>query len=198
MQLYSSMDFGRKWQLVHDNVMPGRFYWYDYVDPIFELLSTATDCNLCNDSVHDLMLSEVSSDLLSKPNLLHSSQAQNWLSMSRRLEGILCLSFHSTNMTCCFCCCCRLVILTAQAQGSEYWCKSVYPCLSSYVSKPSVFFRQDIKDIAWRTFSQHTWTMWYLMKKKNMVDVCAIFVLLNTIPLCSICQIVIFQQTTIP
>ncbi|XP_053292323.1 VPS10 domain-containing receptor SorCS3 [Pleuronectes platessa] len=26
-KLYSSMDFGRKWQLVHDHVMPGRFYW---------------------------------------------------------------------------------------------------------------------------------------------------------------------------
>ncbi|XP_034040761.1 VPS10 domain-containing receptor SorCS3 [Thalassophryne amazonica] len=26
-KLYSSMDFGKKWQLVHDNVMPGRFYW---------------------------------------------------------------------------------------------------------------------------------------------------------------------------
>uniref|UniRef100_A0A8C3AQQ8 Sortilin related VPS10 domain containing receptor 3b n=1 Tax=Cyclopterus lumpus TaxID=8103 RepID=A0A8C3AQQ8_CYCLU len=26
-KLYSSMDFGRKWQLIHDNVMPGRFYW---------------------------------------------------------------------------------------------------------------------------------------------------------------------------
>ncbi|XP_034464332.1 VPS10 domain-containing receptor SorCS3 [Hippoglossus hippoglossus] len=26
-KLYSSMDFGRKWQLVHDDVMPGRFYW---------------------------------------------------------------------------------------------------------------------------------------------------------------------------
>ncbi|XP_058508169.1 VPS10 domain-containing receptor SorCS3 [Solea solea] len=26
-KLYSSLDFGRKWQLVHDNVMPGRFYW---------------------------------------------------------------------------------------------------------------------------------------------------------------------------
>ncbi|KAF7220419.1 VPS10 domain-containing receptor SorCS3 [Nothobranchius furzeri] len=26
-KLYSSMDFGRKWQLVHDSVMPGRFYW---------------------------------------------------------------------------------------------------------------------------------------------------------------------------
>ncbi|XP_041866105.1 VPS10 domain-containing receptor SorCS3 [Melanotaenia boesemani] len=26
-KLYSSMDFGRKWQFVHDNVMPGRFYW---------------------------------------------------------------------------------------------------------------------------------------------------------------------------
>uniref|UniRef100_A0A3Q3MYC9 Sortilin related VPS10 domain containing receptor 3b n=1 Tax=Mastacembelus armatus TaxID=205130 RepID=A0A3Q3MYC9_9TELE len=26
-KLYSSMDFGRKWQLVHENVMPGRFYW---------------------------------------------------------------------------------------------------------------------------------------------------------------------------
>uniref|UniRef100_A0A3P8SJK5 Sortilin related VPS10 domain containing receptor 3b n=1 Tax=Amphiprion percula TaxID=161767 RepID=A0A3P8SJK5_AMPPE len=50
-KLYSSMDFGRKWQLVHDNVMPGRFYWYDYVDPIFEL-------------VHDPLLSEGSHDLL--------------------------------------------------------------------------------------------------------------------------------------
>lgn len=29
LQLYSSMDFGRKWNFVHDNVMPGRFYWYD-------------------------------------------------------------------------------------------------------------------------------------------------------------------------
>lgn len=29
LQLYSSVDFGRKWQLVHENVMPGRFYWYD-------------------------------------------------------------------------------------------------------------------------------------------------------------------------
>ncbi|XP_054654602.1 VPS10 domain-containing receptor SorCS3 isoform X2 [Dunckerocampus dactyliophorus] len=26
-KLYSSMDFGKKWQLVHDNVMLGRFYW---------------------------------------------------------------------------------------------------------------------------------------------------------------------------
>ncbi|XP_051935354.1 VPS10 domain-containing receptor SorCS3 isoform X1 [Hippocampus zosterae] len=26
-KLYSSMDFGKRWQLVHDNVMPGRFYW---------------------------------------------------------------------------------------------------------------------------------------------------------------------------
>ncbi|XP_062319686.1 VPS10 domain-containing receptor SorCS3 [Osmerus eperlanus] len=26
-KLYSTMDFGRKWQLVHENVMPGRFYW---------------------------------------------------------------------------------------------------------------------------------------------------------------------------
>uniref|UniRef100_A0A667YBF1 Sortilin related VPS10 domain containing receptor 3b n=1 Tax=Myripristis murdjan TaxID=586833 RepID=A0A667YBF1_9TELE len=26
-KLYSSLDFGRKWQLVHDDVMPGRFYW---------------------------------------------------------------------------------------------------------------------------------------------------------------------------
>lgn len=38
LQLYSSMDFGRKWQLVHDNVMPGRFYWYDYA--IFFLFLT--------------------------------------------------------------------------------------------------------------------------------------------------------------
>lgn len=30
LQLYSSMDFGKKWQLVHENVMPGRFYWYDF------------------------------------------------------------------------------------------------------------------------------------------------------------------------
>uniref|UniRef100_A0A3B5AIP4 VPS10 domain-containing receptor SorCS3-like n=1 Tax=Stegastes partitus TaxID=144197 RepID=A0A3B5AIP4_9TELE len=43
-KLYSSMDFGRKWQLVHDNVMPGRFYWYDYLDPIFELFSAVIDC----------------------------------------------------------------------------------------------------------------------------------------------------------
>uniref|UniRef100_A0A3Q3JX12 PKD domain-containing protein n=1 Tax=Monopterus albus TaxID=43700 RepID=A0A3Q3JX12_MONAL len=47
-KLYSSMDFGRKWQLVHDNVMPGRFYWYDYVNPIFE-------------HVHNPVLSEGSS-----------------------------------------------------------------------------------------------------------------------------------------
>lgn len=26
-KLYSSMDFGRKWQFVHENVMLGRFYW---------------------------------------------------------------------------------------------------------------------------------------------------------------------------
>ncbi|KAM9809187.1 VPS10 domain-containing receptor SorCS3 isoform 1-T3 [Syngnathus typhle] len=26
-KLYSSVDFGKRWQLVHDNVMPGRFYW---------------------------------------------------------------------------------------------------------------------------------------------------------------------------
>ncbi|XP_053730343.1 VPS10 domain-containing receptor SorCS3 [Synchiropus splendidus] len=26
-KLYSSLDFGKRWQLVHDNVMPGRFYW---------------------------------------------------------------------------------------------------------------------------------------------------------------------------
>lgn len=31
LQLYSSMDFGKKWQLVHENVMPGRFYWYDFL-----------------------------------------------------------------------------------------------------------------------------------------------------------------------
>uniref|UniRef100_A0A665XCD1 Sortilin related VPS10 domain containing receptor 3b n=1 Tax=Echeneis naucrates TaxID=173247 RepID=A0A665XCD1_ECHNA len=37
-KLYSSMDFGRKWQLVHDNVMPGRFYWYDYLSSISELV----------------------------------------------------------------------------------------------------------------------------------------------------------------
>lgn len=61
LQLYSSMDFGRKWQLVHDNVMPGRFYWYDYA--IFFLFlsifsppssspsdfSAAIDCNLHNE-----------------------------------------------------------------------------------------------------------------------------------------------------
>lgn len=51
------MDFGRKWQLVHDNVMPGRFYWYDYVDSIFELFCAVIDCNLHNDSVHDPLLS---------------------------------------------------------------------------------------------------------------------------------------------
>uniref|UniRef100_A0A8C5HSG6 VPS10 domain-containing receptor SorCS3-like n=1 Tax=Gouania willdenowi TaxID=441366 RepID=A0A8C5HSG6_GOUWI len=26
-KVYSSMDFGKRWILVHDNVMPGRFYW---------------------------------------------------------------------------------------------------------------------------------------------------------------------------
>ncbi|XP_047208528.1 VPS10 domain-containing receptor SorCS3-like [Girardinichthys multiradiatus] len=26
-KLYSSMNFGKEWQLVHENVMPGRFYW---------------------------------------------------------------------------------------------------------------------------------------------------------------------------
>uniref|UniRef100_A0A8P4KNQ7 Sortilin related VPS10 domain containing receptor 3b n=1 Tax=Dicentrarchus labrax TaxID=13489 RepID=A0A8P4KNQ7_DICLA len=49
-KLYSSMDFGRKWQLVHDNVMPGRFYWYDYMAPIFELFRTVIDFDLHNDS----------------------------------------------------------------------------------------------------------------------------------------------------
>lgn len=79
LQLYSSMDFGRKWQLVHDNVMPGRFYWYDYVDPIYKLFCTVIDCNLHNYSVHDPMLSEGSSDLLSKTDLPNGSQAQNRL-----------------------------------------------------------------------------------------------------------------------
>lgn len=73
------MDFGRKWQLVLDNVMPGRFYWYDYVDPIFEPFCAVIDCNLHNDSVHDPMLSEGSRDLLSKTDLSHGSQAQNLL-----------------------------------------------------------------------------------------------------------------------
>ena len=27
-QLYSSVDFGRKWQLVHEHVTPSRFYWW--------------------------------------------------------------------------------------------------------------------------------------------------------------------------
>lgn len=26
-QLYSSVDFGRKWQLIHEHVTPNRFYW---------------------------------------------------------------------------------------------------------------------------------------------------------------------------
>lgn len=71
------MDFGRKWQLVHDNVMPGRFYWYDYVNPIFELFCAVIDCNLHNDSAHDPMLSEGSSDLLLKTDLLGGSQARS-------------------------------------------------------------------------------------------------------------------------
>lgn len=29
LQLYSSVDFGKKWILVHERVTPGRFYWYD-------------------------------------------------------------------------------------------------------------------------------------------------------------------------
>lgn len=60
------------------------------------------------------------------------------ISTSRRPEGI-CFFVHSTNTTCCFCCCCHLVILTVRAQGSEYWCEAVYPCLSWYVSKPVGF-----------------------------------------------------------
>lgn len=84
------MDFGRKWQLVHDNVMPGRFYWYDYVDPIFELFCRVIDCNLHNDSVHDPMLSEGYSDLLSQPRLSQWQSSTNLIiSMSRRPEGIL-------------------------------------------------------------------------------------------------------------
>lgn len=27
-QLYSSVDFGRKWQLIHGHVTPNRFYWW--------------------------------------------------------------------------------------------------------------------------------------------------------------------------
>lgn len=27
-QLYSSVDFGRKWQLIHEHVTPNRFYWW--------------------------------------------------------------------------------------------------------------------------------------------------------------------------
>lgn len=42
-QLYSSMDFGRKWQLVHDNVMLGRFYWYGHVAPISDLFAAVID-----------------------------------------------------------------------------------------------------------------------------------------------------------
>lgn len=26
-QLYSSVEFGRRWQLVHEKVAPNRFYW---------------------------------------------------------------------------------------------------------------------------------------------------------------------------
>lgn len=37
------MDFGKKWQLVHENVMPGRFYWYNYVDYIFDLFCPISD-----------------------------------------------------------------------------------------------------------------------------------------------------------
>lgn len=28
LQLYSSVDFGRKWQLIHEHVTPNRFYWW--------------------------------------------------------------------------------------------------------------------------------------------------------------------------
>lgn len=35
------MDFGRKWQLVHNDVMPGRFYWYDHVTPLSILICIA-------------------------------------------------------------------------------------------------------------------------------------------------------------
>lgn len=55
------MDFGRKWQLVHDNVMPGRFYWYDYVHLFFSfyLFCVQIDCNLHNDDVCDQSMGRV-------------------------------------------------------------------------------------------------------------------------------------------
>ncbi len=134
------MDFGRRWQLVHDNVMPGRFYWYDYMAPIFECFRTVIDCNLHNDSVGDPMLSEGSCDLMSKSDPSRGSRARSWLHPCHVDLMEYCFFFYSANMTCCFCCHCHLVISTARAQGSEYWCEPVYPCLSCYVSNPSVFF----------------------------------------------------------
>lgn len=68
------MDFGRKWQLVHDDVMPGRFYWYDYVALILELLFCAViDCNLHTESD----ISKGSSGILSKTDLSHCSCAES-------------------------------------------------------------------------------------------------------------------------
>lgn len=60
LQLYSSIDFGRKWQLVHDDVMPGRFYWYGFMDLFIRLLIVIYILIMC-----DPMLSEGFSDLLS-------------------------------------------------------------------------------------------------------------------------------------
>lgn len=163
LQLYSSMDFGKKWQLVHDNVMPGRFYWYDYGNPLF-LLFAVIDCNvmfitLCCQKIQWPFVKNRSPSLQSSIKVI--------IFISRRAEGIARFFFYSTNMTCCFCCHCHLVISTAWAQGVEYWCEPVYPCLSWYVSNQNVFFSRERKGISWRTSSPHAWTARCLVNKNS-------------------------------
>uniref|UniRef100_A0A8C5HWV7 VPS10 domain-containing receptor SorCS3-like n=1 Tax=Gouania willdenowi TaxID=441366 RepID=A0A8C5HWV7_GOUWI len=43
-KVYSSMDFGKRWILVHDNVMPGRFYWYDCMHFRLYILQQGLTC----------------------------------------------------------------------------------------------------------------------------------------------------------
>uniref|UniRef100_A0A4W5NJB7 Sortilin related VPS10 domain containing receptor 3b n=1 Tax=Hucho hucho TaxID=62062 RepID=A0A4W5NJB7_9TELE len=43
-KVYSTMDFGRKWQLVSENVTPGRFFWYSMISflPMFVIINLET------------------------------------------------------------------------------------------------------------------------------------------------------------
>lgn len=113
LQLYSSMDFGRKWQLVHDNVMPGRFYWYNKVDLARELFCSIIDSNLHNDDVHKF------SNLLSKGDLPYGIQAQNPLHPPHVDWEQHCVSSSATQHAV-FVCHSHLVISTTRTQGNAY------------------------------------------------------------------------------